>query len=317
METVMSGWAEVTSQLGELSIDLAVRFVKWLATSGARIVLVVILAWAAMAVARRLLAALHRRFAGERASIDQVKRADTLTGIVRTVVAIFIGIAAFMMVLDEVGLDIAPILATAGIGGLAIGFGAQTLVKDVISGFFLLVEDVIRVGDIVEVGGRGGVVERIGLRTVALRDLSGAVHTIPNGSIDVIKNMTRDYSRYVFDVGVAYREDTDEVAKVLVEILDGMREDEAFRDQILEPLEILGVDSFGSSAVIVRARVKTRAGSQWNVGREFNRRMKKRFDELGIEIPFPHVTLWAGQPKSGAAPALPLALTDSRDERGE
>lgn len=299
---------DFTSRLPQLVERLGVQLVEWTATSGLQILLILVMAMAAMAALRRAIHYLHGRFTGKRTSPDLVKRADTLTGVLRAVAGIFVYLAAAMMVLQEVGIDIAPILATAGVGGLAIGFGAQSLVKDVISGFFLLFEDQIRVGDVAEVAGRGGVVERIGLRTIVLRDLSGAVHTIPNGNVDVIMNMTKDYSRYVFDVGVAYREDTDEVAAVLSGIMDVMREEEPWKADILEPLEILGVNSFDDSAVVVRARIKTRPGAQWGIAREFNRRMKKRFDELGIEIPFPHVTLWAGEPKKGSPPPLRLAV---------
>jgi len=223
------------------------------------------------------------------------------------------------MILKEIGIEIAPILATAGVGGLALGFGAQSLVKDVISGFFLLLEDQVRVGDLVQVDGRAGPVEKITLRTISIRDISGNVHVVPNGSVNVVMNMTKDYSRYVFDVGVAHREDPDEVFAVLREIGEEMQKDSKFGPLILEPLEILGVDSFAASAVIIKARIKTLPIKQWEVGREFNRRMKKRFDEVGIEMPFPHVTLYPGEDKRGLAPALRVAVrrdTVSETERG-
>jgi small conductance mechanosensitive channel len=299
---------DVSVRMWTLLLQLSERFLTWAATSGTRILIVLVLAWVSIVVVRRILGYLHHAFTGAQSSIERTKRADTLTSIIRTIAFLFVFAVSAMMVLKEIGIDIAPILATAGIGGLAVGFGAQSLVKDVISGFFLLVEDQVRVGDIVDISGRAGVVEKISLRTIVLRDLSAAVHTIPNGTIDVIKNMTKDYSRYVFDVGVAYREDPDEVVRVLVEIMDAMRREEKFRDLILEPLEVFGVDALAESAVVIKARVMTRPAAQWNVGREFNRRMKKRFDELGIEIPFPQVTVWAGRDKKGEAPPVRVAV---------
>jgi small conductance mechanosensitive channel len=168
-------------------------------------------------------------------------------------------------------------------------------------------DDQIRVGDVVSIGDKGGLVERITLRLTVLRDLSGNVHYIRNGKIDIVTNMTKDYSRYVFDIGVAYREDVDEVIEVLESIDEEMRGDEYYGPSILEPLEILGLDRFGDSAVIVRARTKTKPIKQWEIGREFNRRIKKRFDELDIEIPFPHQTIYFGVDKDGGAPPLHVA----------
>jgi small conductance mechanosensitive channel len=181
------------------------------------------------------------------------------------------------------------------------------VVKDVISGFFLLLENQVRVGDVVNIGGTGGLVEAITLRTIVLRDLAGNVHIIPHGGVDRVTNMTKDYSRYVFDVGVAYREDTDEVIQVLKEIGEGLRQDAEFASDILEPLEILGVDKFADSAVIIKCRITTKPIQQWRVGREMNRRIKKTFDACGIEIPFPHRTLYWGAVKDGRASPLRLA----------
>jgi len=311
MQDIAVQTMDVSSQMWTLLRDLTLRFVTWAATSGTRIVLITILTWGALTAAGRLMGPLHREFAGREPSYERTKRADTLTAIVRTVSRIFIVLASSMMILKEIGIEIAPILATAGVGGLALGFGAQSLVKDVISGFFLLFEDQVRVGDIVQIDGRGGQVEKITLRTISIRDLSGNVHVIPNGSVNVVMNMTKDYSRYVFDVSVALREDPDEVFAVLREIGAEMQQDPQYGPSILEPLEILGVDSFAASAVVIKARIKTLPIKQWAVGREFNRRMKKRFDERGIEIPFPHVTLYLGEDKRGLAP--PLRLTVRRD----
>jgi small conductance mechanosensitive channel len=206
-----------------------------------------------------------------------------------------------------VGIDLKPLLAAAGLGGLAIGFGAQSLVKDLISGFFILLENSVRVGDVVELAGVAGIVEQIELRVIRLRDLSGNVHVIPNGVIDKVKNMTSDYSYYLFDVGVAYREDVDEVMALLQEIAEELRRDPRFADDILEPLDMLGVDQFADSAVIIKCRIKTKPIQQWRVGREMNRRIKKTFDVKGIEIPFPHRRICWGEPKKGSPPPLYVA----------
>jgi small conductance mechanosensitive channel len=213
-------------------------------------------------------------------------------------------IVAAITLLKELGIEIAPVLAAAGIVGLAVGFGAQSLVKDVISGFFILLEDQIRVGDVVQIAGKGGLVEKINLKTTILRDLAGNVHYVPNGHIDVVTNMTKDFSRYVFDIGVAYREDVDEVIEVIKEVDEELRSDPDYKDEILEPIEILGLDQFANSGVIIKARTTTLPIKQWRVGREFNRRLKKKFDERKIEIPFPHVTLYMGQDKQGQSPPL-------------
>jgi small conductance mechanosensitive channel len=216
--------------------------------------------------------------------------------VLRDVARVFIVAVGTMMILSEIGIDLKPLLAAAGLGGLAIGFGAQSLVKDVIAGFFILLEDSISVGDVVEVAGVSGVVEEVKLRTITLRDVSGSVHIVPNGIVDRVKNMTKGYSYFVFDIGVAYREDVDHVMAVLVEIAADLRADPLYAADILEPLEMLGVDRFDESAIIIRCRLKTLPSQQWRIGREMNRRIKKTFDAKGIEIPFPHRTIYWGQP---------------------
>jgi small conductance mechanosensitive channel len=216
-----------------------------------------------------------------------------------------------MTILGELGVEIGPVLAAAGIAGLAVGFGAQSLVKDVINGFFILLEDQIRVGDVVKVAGQGGVVEKVNLKMTVLRDFSGNVHYVPNGSIDLVTNMTKEYSRYVFEIGVAYREDVDEVSAVIREVDEDLRNDPDFCQDILEPIEVFGLDQFGDSALIIKARVKTKPIKQWRVAREFNRRLKRKFDEKNIEIPFPHVTLYMGQDKQGEAAPMRVTMKQS------
>jgi small conductance mechanosensitive channel len=203
-------------------------------------------------------------------------------------------VAGFVICLDELGLDVTPILAGAGIIGLAVGFGAQNLVRDLISGFFLVLEDQVRVGDVAVVNGTGGLVEAITFRTIVLRDLAGVVHVVPNGAIMTLANMTKGWSGYVIDVGVAYKEDTDRVVDVMTVVAEDLRKDARFGPMILEPIEVFGVDDFKESEVTIKARLKTVPIQQWAVGREYRRRLKKAFDARGIEIPFPHRSLYVG-----------------------
>jgi small conductance mechanosensitive channel len=231
----------------------------------------------------RIVALMLRHGPGRDGELE--KRAVTLSAIFQKTTVILVWMIAGVMVLKEAGFDIGPILAGAGVVGLAIGFGAQNLVRDIISGLFLLMENQIRVNDVVEINGKGGLVEEINLRTTVLRSLDGAVHVFPNGTIQTLSNLTHQYSYYVFDIGVAYKEDTDQVARVIREVADQMMREDEFRGLILEPLDVLGVDKFAESAVIIKARIKTLPIQQWTVGRELNRRFKKRFDELGIEMP--------------------------------
>nr|WP_277602523.1 mechanosensitive ion channel family protein [Parahaliea mediterranea] len=217
---------------------------------------------------------------------------------------------AGMVLLSEVGINVVPLLAGAGVLGIAIGFGAQTLVKDFLTGFTIIAEDLVHIGDVVTVGGRTGEVMRLTIRKIELRALDGTVHTVPFSEISVVDNLTKDYSYYMLNVGIAYREDTDAVVDCLLEVDRALREDRGFSHLILEPLEVLGVDRFGDSAVVIKARSKTRPHDKWTVGREFNRRMKYAFDERNIEIPFPHQTLYIGEDKHGRPQAAARALLD-------
>jgi len=275
------------------------RSFDWATTSGVRVLLIAVAMLVLLALLKRGVAKLSRLYEGRLPSPAQIKRAYTLTHIVRDVARLVILFVGITMILSEGGVDLKPLLAAAGLGGLAIGFGAQSLVKDLISGFFILWENSVRIGDVVEVAGVAGVVEEIELRTIKLRDLSGNVHVVPNGVIDKVKNLTKDYSYYVFDIGVAYRENVDAVMGVLQEIAKDLRRDSRFADDILEPLEMLGVDQFKDSAVMIKCRIKTEPLKQWRVGREMNRRIKNTFDAKGIEIPFPHQTSYWGEPKKG------------------
>jgi len=212
-----------------------------------------------------------------------------------------------MLVLSELGISIAPILAAAGVLGLAVGFGAQSLVKDYFSGLFLLLEDQIRHGDVIEAGGKSGLVEEVTLRYVRMRGYDGNVHFVPNGQIESVTNMTREYSYALIDVGVAYRENIDEVFAVIRQVAAGMRADPQFQHVILEDVDLAGVENWADSAVVIRLRIKVFPIEQWNVRREFLRRLKAAFDTHGIEIPFPHLTVYAGQMKDGSAPPFQLS----------
>jgi len=223
------------------------------------------------------------------------KRAKTLGKIINSAGYVLVIGISFMMILSEFGIDIMPIITGAGIAGLAVGFGAQNLVRDIISGFFLILEDQIRVGDVAQINGTGGSVEAINLRTTVLRDLQGVVHIFPNGEIKQVANMTKEFSYYVINVGIAYKESVDEVMDTLKSIGEDLRNDTSFAPFIMDQLEILGVDDFGDSQITIKIRIKTIPLKQWMVGRELRRRIKNTFDSKGIEIPFPHVSLYFGE----------------------
>ncbi len=220
------------------------------------------------------------------------KRYETLIRLLRQGVFIALWFIAGLVLLRELRFEIAPILAGAGIVGLAVGFGAQNLVRDVISGFFIIMEDQIRVGDVAVINGTGGLVEKVNFRTIVLRDLTGTVHIFPNGTINTLSNVTNNWSAYVFDLGIAYKEDTDKVVDIIHTVGKDLKEDEYFGRLMIENLEVFGVDKFADSAVMIRGRIKTKPIKQWEVGREFLRRIKKAFDKDGIEIPFPHRSIY-------------------------
>ena len=261
----------------------------WLFQSGLRIALIVLLAYAVIRIVATFAARLERDVGreGGAAALERAKRVHTLGNLVRNTVGVFIGGAALLMVLRELNVDIMPLLTGAGILGLAVGFGAQTLVKDVISGFFLIFEDQIRVGDVAVVNGQGGTVEEITLRTVVLRDVEGTVHVFPNGIINTLANRSKDFAYFVLDASVAYKENIDHVVQVLRAAAEDLHADPAVGPSILEPLDVMGVEMFGDNAVVIRSRIKTLPHRNWEVGRELRRRVKIAFDREGIEIPFP------------------------------
>src|SRR6056297_494865 len=216
-------------------------------------------------------------------TIEAEKRIITLTNIIHGLIKITLWVIFVMIILQKFGINIAPILASAGIVGLAVGFGAQELVRDFIAGFFIILENQIRTGDVAIINGTGGLVEKIELRTITLRDFSGVVHVFQNGKISSMSNMTKEWSAMVFDIGVAYKEDTQVVMQVMKQVGDELKEDPGFKDQIIEPIEIFGVDKFADSAVVIKARFKTKPIQQWSVGREYRKRLKAAFDKHNIE----------------------------------
>jgi len=242
-------------------------------------------------------------------------RVRTLIPLIRNALLFFLTVLSLLVVLSEIGVDVMPLLAGAGVLGIAVGFGAQTLVKDFLTGFTILIEDLLQVDDVVTVGGRTGIVEKITLRKVEMRALDGTVHTVPFSEISIVDNLTKDFSYYMLEVGVAYRENTDEVVSCLLEVDRELRESEEYGPHILAPLEVLGVDRFDDSAVVIKARTRTRAHEKWFVGREFNRRIKLAFDARNIEIPFPHQTLYFGEAKDGTATAADIRLFSEDDKR--
>ena len=289
-----------TKQLPQMGLQL----INWLVTDGVIVLIILAVMFVALSVLKRALKKLQTVIEGQVPDQAKIKRANTLTNVLGDLLRVLIIAIGITTILAQLGIDLGPLLVTAGIGGLAIGFGAQSLVKDVISGFFILLENQVRVGDVVNIAGVGGLVEDVGLRTIILRDLAGNVHVVPNGTITTVTNMSMDFSRYVFNIGVAYREDVDEVMAVLKEVAAELQQDPQFGPNILEPLEMLGVDEFADSAVVIKCRFTTKPLQQWSIGREMNRRIKKAFDTKGIEIPFPHRTLYWGEAKTGSAPPL-------------
>jgi small-conductance mechanosensitive channel len=257
-----------------------------------RIAVILLVAWLVQRFVARLVRAMHRAVERRAGENHDLQRAGTLGRSLRYALNVLVVLVAGMLVLGELGISVAPILATAGVAGIAIGFGAQSLIKDYFNGFFILVEDQIREGDVVEIVGKSGLVEEVTLRFVRLRDAEGHVHIIPNGEIKVVTNRTRDFATPVVDVGIAYRDDPEQALGVMREVAKAMRADPQWKALIVEDLEVIGVEKLGDSSVVLRVRLKVVPPiQQWNVRREYLKRVKQAFDERGIEIPFPQITL--------------------------
>lgn len=280
---------------------------KWseLLQPASHILIILIMSWLLMRVSHKLIRAFKAYVTRTTLDFGSIKRAETLSQVFSNVAIIIIYLITGMLILGEVGISIAPILAAAGVVGVAVGFGAQSLIKDYFTGFFLLIEDQIRHGEVVEVAGKKGQVEEVTLRHVRLRDFEGSVHFIPNSTITTVSNKSRDFSYSVIDLSVAYRENVDEVYEVMRKVGADMRCAPEFKDKIVDDLEIAGIDNLADSAVIIRCRFKVYPLEQWGVRREFLYRIKNAFDAAGIEIPYPHLTLYAGQAKqTGDTPSF-------------
>jgi small conductance mechanosensitive channel len=252
------------------------------------LVVILIAAWLSLALSNRLLSAFHARLKSRTESVEEQRRIETLERVFRYMASVVVWVVAIMLMLSELGISIAPILATAGVAGLAVGFGAQSLVKDYFTGFVMLIENQIRVGDLVEVAGKTGTVEELTLRYVRLRDYGGSVHFVPNGIISYVTNQSRDFAYAVVDVGVGYGEDLERVFSIMRSVADALRNEAPTQAKILDELDIAGVDQWADSAVMIRARLKVVALEQALVRRVFLARLKQAFDVQGIEIPFPH-----------------------------
>jgi moderate conductance mechanosensitive channel len=279
---------EIAGQRPRTGIRLR-TLADWTFGAGLRVGLIAVLAYALIRTATLLIKRFeyHVNIGTGLDALERAKRAKTLGTVIRNFTTALITAVAILMILRELDLDITPVLASAGIVGIAVGFGAQTLVRDVISGFFLILENQVRVGDAAAINGTGGLVEAINLRTIVLRDAEGTVHVFPNGAINTLANRSKDFSYYVIDLGISYKENPDRVMALLREIGAELQADDRFGPLILEPIEIHGVDAFADWWVTLKLRIKTVPLKQWEVGRELRRRILKAFEENGIEIPTP------------------------------
>lgn len=290
------------------------QFTSWITAELPSIIVIIILFFLALKFFNKLSAKLktfllNRRYIEKSNNPKEAeKRVNTLVNLMQGATKIILWIVFIIIMLSKIGIEVAPLLAGAGIVGLAVGFGAQELVRDIISGFFILLENQIRVGDIVLLNNTGGLVEKIELRTITLRDLSGTVHVFQNGKINSISNMTKEWSAILLEIGVAYKENVNDVIAIMQEVSKEMRESDEYKDVITEDLEVMGLDRFDSSAVVIKARLITKPGEQWSTGREYRKRLKYRFDAENIEIPFPHTTLYWG------SKTPPLKIDDTKKE---
>jgi small conductance mechanosensitive channel len=272
---------------------------EWAFLHGLKVLFIVLLAFALV----RTVALLVRRFEYEVSqgttidALERAKRARTLGSLVNRVGSIAIVSVAVLMTLKEFNIDIAPILTGAGIAGLAVGFGAQTLVRDIISGFFLILEDQVRVGDVAAINGTGGLIEQINLRTIVLRDEEGAVHVFPSGAITTLANRSKDFSYYVITIALPYSEDPDRVVGILRQVGQTLQEEPRYGPFILEPIEIFGVDSFTDWAMHLKLRIKTIPLKQWEVGRELRKRIRRALAQSGVQVPYPALAAAATPPR--------------------
>nr|WP_283101655.1 mechanosensitive ion channel domain-containing protein [Halomonas populi] len=270
--------------------------------SVAVILMLAVTAWLALA------SLIEHKLNPETGTGEPDPRAKTLLSLFRNALAIALVTMTLMIVLAQVGINIGPLIAGAGVLGLAIGFGAQRLVQDIITGIFIQIENAMNTGDVVTAGGITGTAERLSIRSVGIRDLSGTYHIVPFSSVDTVSNFMRDFGYHVGEYGIAYRENIDEAIIALREAFDELAADEEHKMNIVAPLEVAGVVALGNSSVNIRVRIKAKPGTHWGIGRAYNRLVKLHFDAKGIEIPFPHTTLYFGQDKTGSAPPANLRV---------
>lgn len=270
-----------------------------------RITMVLALAWLVHALAARLVRRLRMVAAARASGPENAKWIETVGRAARYALSVVTLLVAGMLVLNELGISIAPILGAAGVVGLALGFGAQSLIKDYFTGFFLLVENQIRVGDVVEIAGKSGLVEEVSLRKVRLRDYDGSVHYVSNGLITTVTNRSTEFSFALIEVGIGYKSSIDRAIEVLRAVARDLRQDELLGPKIIDDLEVAGVENLADSAIVLRSRIRVVPLAQWEVRRAFLKRIKEAFDVQGIEIPFPHRTLYLG---TGTEQALAAAF---------
>jgi moderate conductance mechanosensitive channel len=282
----------------------------WFITHGLLILLIAAIGYLLYRLIRTALpgiveSSMSSRGRGRKAREDLARRVQTLSGAFSTITGIVILIVASFMILGEMGVDVTPLLATAGVAGIAIGLGAQSLIRDMIAGLFILMEDQYNKGDVVKVAGIAGLVEDVTLKRTVLRDLDGIVHSIPNGEIKMASNYTKEYSRMNLDVPVAYGENLDRVIEVINRVGQEIAKDPSWGPKIRSAPQSLGVNKFGDSGVEIKVLGDTKPMMQWEVTREFRLRIKKAFDQEHIEIPYPHLKLYYGQPEPGAMALCP------------
>lgn len=258
------------------------------------LVVVIVLIWLLNAISRNLEKVILKR-SDALHNKEAQKRVKTLMSIGRGIMRLILWAIFALILLKRIGIEIGPIIASAGIAGIAIGFGAQELIRDFLAGFFVLLDNQIRTDDIVVINGTTGVVEKIELRTIRLRDHSGVVHIFQHGKVNTLSNMTKEWSALVFEIGVAYKEDVDTVIAIMKSVGEDLEKDSRFSGNILEPISILGVEQFANNSIQLKVRIKTQTGEQWQTRREYMRRLKYAFDKKGIEIPFPRTTLYWGE----------------------
>jgi small conductance mechanosensitive channel len=269
--------------------------VDWI-QAGSRIAVILAVSVVLVFIARRLITGLEKFTATHANDVEAKKRAATVSNVLRKLASIFIGVIATLAIFNTLGISILPFLATAGVAGIAIAFGAQSLVKDFFRGFFLLAENQIRQGDVVEIAGRSGLVEDLTLRYVQLRDYSGNVHYVPNGEIGVVTSSSRTFAYAVVDVTIALEQDVAPVLDLMRDAGAGLRAHSLFKDKILDDLDIAGIETWNDRGITLRARMKVRALEQSNVKREFLLRLKHAFDAANIQQPRSTITFVEGFP---------------------